>query len=149
MSDEVRGARPDVMVTVERLDVAAPRRGRRRRQVEGARAPRRDAVVLLAAAAVVVALLFAGAEARDALQTASARARLADAVVPLEDVASARSTRRAPASVRRSTSRCRNWPGSRGPGGPRSTCTAAARSRCPLGADRVADSSSAMFRRCL
>ena len=88
MSDEVRGARPDVMVTVERLDVAAPRRGRRRRPVEGARAPRRDAVVLLAAAAVVVALLFAGAEARDALQTASARARLADAVVPLEDVAS-------------------------------------------------------------
>jgi hypothetical protein len=135
MSDEARGARPDVTVTVERLDVAAPRRGRRRRPVEGARALRRDAVVLLAAAAVVVALLFAGAEARDAarkadanrravaaakrasdfanvlalherilaasrrttrvyraergaLQTASARARLADAVVPLEDVAS-------------------------------------------------------------
>ena len=50
MSHEARGARPDVTVTVERLDVAAPRRGRRRRPVEGARVPRRDAVVLLAAA---------------------------------------------------------------------------------------------------
>jgi len=87
MSHEARGARPDVTVTVERLDVAAPRRGRRRRPVDGARVPRRDAVVLLAAAAVVVALLFAGAEARDAARKADANRRAVAAAKRASDFA--------------------------------------------------------------
>jgi hypothetical protein len=88
MSDEARGARPDVTVTVERLDVATPRPGRRRRQVEGAR----DFANVLALHERILAASRRTTRVyraeRGALQTASARARLADAVVPLEDVAS-------------------------------------------------------------
>jgi hypothetical protein len=134
MSDEARGVRPDVEVTV-RSDVGPPSRRRRRREGGGARLPRPDAVVVLAAAAVVIALLYAGSQARDAageaeanrravaaakrasdfanvlalhetitaasrkttrvyraergrMQTARARARLVDAVVPLDALAS-------------------------------------------------------------
>jgi hypothetical protein len=134
MSSDASGVHPDVEVTVRRVDIPEPPRGWRRRGVEGARAPRPDAIVLLAAAAIVIALLYAGAEARDAarkadanrqavtaakrasdfanvlvlhdrilaasrrttrvyraergrMETASARARLADAVVPLEGLA--------------------------------------------------------------
>jgi hypothetical protein len=72
MSDEPRGVHPDVEVTVERVDVAAPRRGSRRREVGGAPGARPYRAVLLAAAAIVVALLYAGAEARDAARKADA-----------------------------------------------------------------------------
>jgi hypothetical protein len=59
---------------VERLDVAAPRWDRRRRNVEGAGLSRRHALMVLAAGAIVVALLYAGFEARDAARKADATA---------------------------------------------------------------------------
>ena len=67
MSDEARGAHPDVEVTVERV-------------VERGRVPRPYAVVLFAAAAIAVALFYAAAEARDAARKADAnRQAVADA----------------------------------------------------------------------
>jgi hypothetical protein len=133
MSHEARGARPDVTVTVERLDVAAPRRGRRRRPVEGARVPRRDAVVLLAAAAVVVALLFAGAEARDAARKADANRRAVAAAKRASDFANVLALHeRILAASRRTT---RVYRAERG-----ALQTASARARARLQRDRAARS---------
>jgi hypothetical protein len=86
MSDEARAVHHDVTVTVERVEVAAPRRGPRR-EVEGAPVRRREPVVLLAAAAIVVALLFAGAEARDAARKADANRQTVAAAKRASDFA--------------------------------------------------------------
>jgi hypothetical protein len=83
MLDEARSGRQDVEVTVRRLDVAATPR---RREV-GARLRQPAAVALLAAAAIVIALLYAGAEARDAARAADANRRAAAAAKRASDFA--------------------------------------------------------------
>ena len=87
MSGGARDVHPDVEVTVERVDVAAPRWGPRRREVEGARAPRRHAAVLLATAAIAVALLYAGVQARDAANKSDANRRAVAAAKRASDFA--------------------------------------------------------------
>ena len=105
MSDEPRGVHADVEVTVERVDVAVPRGGRRRREVEGARRPRPYTVLLLAVAAIVIALIYAGTEGQDAARKADANRQAVAAANRASDFANVLALHEAILAASRRTTR--------------------------------------------